>query len=222
MHLDTARGQIVAMLEGEQGPPPAVGDPGDQFLVLADVFPANGTVSRVLVDLSAWDQRWGDGVITGVSALDGATATYWANTVGGAVPSGQALYGFSINGSAPVVVPYGAVVNVAHVFYSAARGGLLVVTTDDSGAPTLARFNPPSPVFTPVFSWNVTGGLEDWGVYDVTPDGTKLLSVLVDKNGEHPRLAVLDLVNLQELARVPLQGFTTADTVCDISWCNVV
>jgi hypothetical protein len=32
---------------------------------------------------------------------------------------------------------------------------------------------------------------------------------------------VLDLVNLKELSRVSLQGFSSADTVCDIAWCNV-
>jgi hypothetical protein len=220
MHLDISRGQMVAMLEGEKAPPPAVGDPGDLYLVLADVFPSNGTVATVLADLSEYDMRWGGGVISGVSALDGAAATYWANPVGDIVPSGQALFGFPLNGSAPVVVPYGTAINVAHMFYSAAQGGLLVVTTDGNGAPTLARFSPPSPVFKPIFSWNATGGLEDFGVYDVSPDGTKLLSVLTDKNGERPRVVVLDLVHLKELARVPLQ-VTNSVTICDISFCNI-
>ena len=54
----------------------------------------------------------------------------------------------------------------------------------------------------------------------MTPDGTKLLSVLVDSKGLNPRLVVLDLVNLKELSRVSLQGFNSADTVCDIAWCE--
>jgi hypothetical protein len=224
MHLDAARGQMVALLQGLQSRPPAatrvtVGDPGDLFLVVADVIPANGTVARVLLDLSEQDMRWGSGVISGVSAFN--DATYYVNPIGSEVPSGQAIYGFPLNGSEPVVAPYGAATNVAHLFYSAAQSGLLVITTDGHGAPTLARFSPPSPTFTPIFSWNTSGGLQDWGLYDVTPDGTKLLSVLVDAKGLAPRLVVLDLVNLKELSRVSLQGFSSADTVCDIAWCNV-
>lgn len=222
MHLDEARGQMVAMLEGMQNPPPAspsVRDPGDLFLVLADIFPANGTVARVAVDLSSLDMRWGGGVITGVSAL--VDGTYYANAVGGLVPSEQAIYGIPLNGSAPTTVPYGADANVDHLFFSSARGELLVVTTDGAGAPTLASFSPPSPVFTPVFSWNVTGGLQDFGLFDVSPDGSKLLSVLVNDKGLTPILVVLDLVRLTELARIPLKGFSAAETVCDISWCNV-
>jgi hypothetical protein len=199
----------------------ALRDPGDYFLVLADVFPANGTVSRVLVDLGSYDMRWGTGILSGVSALS-TDATYWINPVGGNVPSEQAVYGFPLNGSAPVVVPYGADANLGHLFYSAAQGGLLAVTTDGKGAPTLARFAPPpAPAFQPIFAWNTSGGLQDWGLYDVTPDGSKLLSVLVDAKGESPRLVVLDLVNLKELARVPLMGFGAQDTVCDVAWCNV-
>jgi hypothetical protein len=222
MHLDEARGQMVAMLEGTNSPPHAarsVRDPGDLFLVIADVFPANGTVGRVLVDLGALDMRWGEGDVSGVSALAGGA--YYINAVGGNVPSGQAIYGVPLNGSAPAVVAYGADANVAHIFYSRAQGGLLVITTDGKGAPTLARFSPPSPVFTPIFSWNVAGGLEDFGLYDVTPDGSKLLSVLTNADGEAPRLVVLDLVALKELARIPLSGFSAAETVCDVSWCNV-
>lgn len=222
MHLDEARGQMVAMLEGTNGPPPAarsVRDPGDLFLVIADVFPANGTVGSVLADLGALDMRWGEGAISGVSALAGGA--YYINAVGGNVPSGQAIYGVPLNGSAPTLVAYGADANVAHLFYSQAQGGLLVITTDGKGAPTLARFSPPSPVFTPIFSWNVAGGLEDFGLYDVTPDGSKLLSVLTNADGEAPRLVVLDLVALKELVRIPLSGFSAAETVCDVSWCNV-
>ena len=232
LHLDASRGQMVAMLEGTEGPPPAAAaaaarsgalrDPGDFFLVLADVFPANGTVSRVLVDLGSYDMRWGSGVLSGVSALSGDDATYYVNPVAGNVPSGQAVYGFPLNGSAPVVVPFGADANLDHLFYSAAQGGLLAVTTDGKGAPTLSRFAPPpAPAFTPIFAWNTSGGLQDWGVFDVTPDGSKLLSVLVDAQGESPRLVVLDLVNLKELARVPLTGFSSQDTLCDVAWCNV-
>ena len=233
LHLDASRGQMVAMLEGTEGRPPAAAaaaaargggslrDPGDYFLVLADVFPANGTVSRVLVDLGSYDMRWGSGVLSGVSALS-ADATYYVNPEGGNVPSGQAVYGFPLNGSAPVVVPFGADANLDHLFYSAAQGGLLAVTTDGKGAPTLSRFAPPpAPAFTPIFAWNTSGGLQDWGVFDVTPDGSKLLSVLVDAQGESPRLVVLDLVNLKELARVPLKGFSSQDTLCDVAWCNV-
>ena len=222
MHLDEPRGQMVAMLEGTNGPPPAsrsVRDPGDLFLVLADIFPANGTVARVVVDLGALDMRWGGGVVSGVSAL--ADATYYVNAVGGDVPSKQAVYGIPLNGSTPIVVPYGADVNLDHLFYSAARGGLLAVTTDENGAPTLSRFSPLAPFFTPVFSWNVSGGLADFGVFDVSPDGTKLLSVLVNEKGLAPILVVLDLVRLKELARIPLRGFSASETVCDISWCNV-
>ena len=223
MHLDTARGQMVALLQGMQNRPPAVrggrvGDPGDLFLVLADVFPANGTVARVLLDLGEQDMRWGSGVISGVSAFN--DGTYYVNPEGGEVPSGQAIYAFPLNGSAPIVTPYGAAANVAHLFYSEAQGGLLVITTNGQGAPTLARFSPPSPTFAPIFSWDTAGGLQDWGLYDVTPDGTKLLSVLVDSKGLNPRLVVLDLVNLKELSRVSLQGFNSADTVCDIAWCE--
>ena len=145
----------------------------------------------------------------------------YINAIGGNVPSKQAIYGIPLNGSAPVVVPYGADINVAHLFFSSARGELVVVTTDGAGAPTLARFSPPSPNFSPIFSWNVTGGLEDFGLYDVSPDGSKLLSVLTNGQGEAPRLVVLDMVNLRELARIPLKGFSSSETVCDISWCNV-
>ena len=232
LHLDVPRGQMVAMLQGTEGRPPAAAaaaargggalrDPGDYFLVLADIFPANGTVSRVLVDLGSYDMRWGSAVLSGVSALS-SDATYWINPVAGNVPSGQAVYGFPLNGSAPVVVPYGAAANLDHLFYSTARGGLLAVTTDGKGVPTLARFAPPpAPTFQPIFTWNTSGGLQDWGLYDVTPDGSKLLSVLVDAQGLSPRLVVLDLVNLKELARVPLKAFGADDTVCDIAWCNV-
>jgi hypothetical protein len=222
MHLDEVRGQMVAMLEGTNGPPPesrSVRDPGDLFLVLADIFPANGTVARVVVDLSELDMRWGGGAVSGVSAL--AVATYYVNAVGGNVPSTQAVYGIPLNGSAPIVVPYGADANLDHLFYSTARGELLVVTTDGAGAPSLARFSPPSPVFTRVFSWNVTGGLQDFGLYDVSPDGSKMLSVLVNEKGLSPVLVVLDLVHLTELARIPLKGFSGSEAVCDISWCNV-
>ena len=225
MHLDPKRGQMIAVLEGVEGPPPAASprrplrDPGDLFLVIADVFPANGTVSRVWLDLSEQDARWGTGSLTGVSAFDGQS--FWLNLVGGEgpIPSGQALYGFPLNGSARTVVPYGAAPNLAHLFYSQAQQGLLAVV--DNGGSALARFSPPSPAFAPIFAWNLTGGEQDEGLYDVSPDGSKLLSVLVDRNGEHPVLSIVDLVALKELRRVPLQGFPDTMSLVDVNWCNV-
>ena len=231
MHLDAKRAQMIALLEGLEGPgggrsAGAVGRPlrdsGDLFLVVADVFPANGTVSRVRLDLTEQDARWGTGSLTGVSAFDGES--FWVNLVGGApgpIPTGQALYGFPLNGSAlkPTVVPYGAGPNLAHLFYSQAQQGLLAVV--DNGGSALSRFSPPSPVFTPIFAWNLSGGEQDEGLYDVSPDGSKLLSVLVDKNGEHPVLSIVDLVALKELTRIPLQDFPDTLSLVDVNWCNV-
>lgn len=111
--------------------------------------------------------------------------------------------------------------NVDHLFYSTARSGLLVVLTSDQGAPSLASFSPPSAAFEVLFTWNTSGGLQDEGVFDVSPDGASLLSVLVDSKGENPRLVVLDLLTLKEVSRTPLQGFTNALTVCDVNFCNV-
>ena len=173
------------------------------------------------LDLTEQDARWGTGSLTGVSAFDGQS--FWLNLVGGEgpIPSGQALYGFPLNGSAlkPTVVPYGTGPNLAHLFYSQAQQGLLAVV--DNGGSALARFSPPSPAFAPIFAWNLTGGEQDEGLYDVSPDGSKLLSVLVDRNGEHPVLSIVDLVALKELRRVPLQGFPDTMSLVDVNWCNV-
>ena len=228
MHLDPKRGQMIALLEGVAAPPPTAASPhrrplkdlGDLFLVIADIFPANGTVSRVWLDLTEQDARWGSGSLTGVSAFDGQS--FWVNLVGGEqgpIPTGQALYGFPLNGSAHTVVPYGSAPNLAHLFYSQAQQGLLAVV--DNGSSVLARFSPPSPAFAPLFAWNLTGGEQDEGLYDVSPDGSKLLSVLVDKNGEHPVLSIVDLVGLKEVRRVPLQGFPDSMSLVDVNWCNV-
>jgi hypothetical protein len=227
LHLDAKRGQMIAALEGVESPPPAgaprrpLRDSGDLFLVIADVFPANGTVSRVWLDLTEQDARWGSGSITGVSAFDGQS--FWLNLVGGTedpIPSGQALYGFPLNGTTPTVVPYGTQANLAHLFYSQARQGLLAVV--DDGGSALARFSPhTSPVFTTIFTWNLTAGEQDEGLYDVSPDGSKLLSVLVDKNGENPVLSIVDLALLKELQRVPLKDFDNSMTLVDVNWCNV-
>ena len=114
LHLDAPRQQMIGSLVGLQDPPPAagprrrrgsrvVGDPGDLFFVVADVAPATGAVAKVWLDLSEWDLRLGGGAITGVSAWDGAV--YWTNAIAGQVPSGQAIYGFPRNGSAPIVIP---------------------------------------------------------------------------------------------------------------------
>jgi hypothetical protein len=91
----------------------------------------------------------------------------------------------------------------------------------DNGGSALSRFSPPSPVFTPIFAWNLSGGEQDEGLYDVSPDGSKLLSVLVDKNGEHPVLSIVDLVALKELTRIPLLDFPESMTMVDVNWCNV-
>jgi hypothetical protein len=223
MHLDAKRGQMIAALQGMSGPPPAAGsplrDPGDLFLVIADVFPSNGSVSKVWLDLTEQDARWGGGVISGVSAFDGAS--FWLNPIGGNVPSEQALYGFPLNGSAATVVPYGAQLNLAHLFFSEVQNGLLAVLDNGSGQPLLARFSPPSPDFKTLFTWNLTAGEQSWGLYDVSPDGSKFLSVLVDKDGESPVLSIVDLALLKEVKRTAIQGFHSSDTLCDVNWCNV-
>jgi len=232
MKLDTTRGQMIAALVGTDGPPPGgaparaappsepVRDPGDLFLVIADVFPSNGSVSKVWLDLTEQDARWGSGSISGVSAFDGER--FWLNPVGGNVPSGQALYGFPINGSAATVVPYGEQPTVAHLFFSTAQKGLLaVVDTDNNDRSVLARVSPPSPTFEPIFAWNLTAGEQVYGLYDVSPDGSKLLSVLVDKNGEEPVLSIVDLTLLKEVKRIAIEGFQTSDTLVDVNWCNV-
>ena len=230
LHLDPSRAQMIATLIGLDGPPPArarrsarrqqtppLRDPGDLWYVVADVFPSNGSISRVWLDLSEQDMRWGQAAISGVSAFDGTS--YWVNPISGDVPSGQALYGFPLNGSAPTVVPYGSAPNLAHLFYSAPLRGLLAVLESDVGAPRLARFSPPSANFSTIFEWSADG-LEDWGVYDVSPNGTLLLAVLVDKNGENPAISLVDLELLKEVRRTPLKGFSSADTLCDINFCN--
>lgn len=196
-----------------------VGDPGDLFFVVADVFPRNGTVSRVWLDLSEYDMKWGDGAISGVSAFDGSS--YWVNPVGGQVPSGQALYGFPLNGSAPTVVPYGRDLSLGHLFYSTAQRALLGVMEDaTTGVPSLVRFTPPSANFTTLFTWPGTD--QDWGTYDVSKDGSQLLSVLVDKKGVNPALSIVSLVGqIKEVNRIPLQGFSESDTVCDVNFCSV-
>lgn len=241
LHLDAARSQMIATLVGLDGPPPArrnkgasrskslkgrrsdrgsskVGsaDPGDLFYLVADVFPANGTISRVWLDLSEQDMRWGSAAVSGVSAFAGSV--YWINVIGAPTPSSQSLWGFPLNGSAPTVVQYGPDANLAHLFYSSALGGLLAVI-EVAGQPSLARFSPPSTTFETIFSW--AGAPEDWGLYDVSPDGSMLLSVLVDKNGENPFVSVVDLKTLKEASRVKLQGFSSADTVCDVNFCNL-
>ena len=223
MHLDAKRGQMIGVLEGQNGPeaPGApLRDPGDLFLVVADVFPSNGTVSRVWLDLSEQDLRWGTAVLSGVSAFDGAS--FWLNPIAGNVPSGQGLYGFPINGSAATVVPYGAQTNLAHLFFSDAQKGLLAVIDNGVAHSVLARFSPPSPDFKPIFAWNITSDEQDYGLYDVSPDGSKLLSVLVDKNGEGPVLSIVDLVLLKEVKRIAIKGFQSSDTLVDVNWCNVV
>lgn len=239
LHLDSARSQMIATLVGLSGPPPArrnkggsssvpparrakvnSTDPGDLFYLVADVFPANGTISRVWLDLSEQDVRWGDAVVSGVSAFDGAS--YWINVIGGLVPSSQSLWGFPLNGSAPTVVQYGPVATLAHLFYSSAQGGLLAVmerTVDNADQPSLVRFSPPSATFETIFTW--PGSPDDWGLYDVSPDGSMLLSVLVDKNGENPSVSVVDLKILKEISRIKLQGFSSAETVCDVNFCNL-
>ena len=231
MHLDTKRSQMIATLVGQDGPPPSaprsakrgpsspVGDPGDLFLVIADVFPSNGTVSRVWLDLTEQDARWGAAAVSGVSAFDGTS--FWLNPISGNVPSGQALYGFPINGSAATVVPYGTQPNIAHLFYSNVQEGLLVVLDNGDGKSILARFSPPSPTFKPIFSWNLTNGEQDEGLYDVSPDGSKLLSVLVDSSGLNPVLSIVDLTLLKEVGRIPIKGFNNGDSLVDVNWCNV-
>jgi hypothetical protein len=228
LHLDTKRSQMIATLVGTDGQPPAIAgpiassDPGDLFLVIADIFPSNGTVSRVLLDLSEQDLRWGSAVLSGVSAFDGEM--YWLNPEYGNVPSGQALYGFPLNGSAPTVVPFGTTPNLAHIFYSTAQKGLLTVmeSVDGSEKPFLARFSPPSPTFTPIFSWNLTANEEDWGLYDVSKDGTKLLSVIIDSKSGTPSLVIVDLVNLKEIQRIPIHGWNqNINTMCDVNFCNI-
>lgn len=239
MHLDAKRGQMIAALEGVSGPPPVmaataarrraprrrpsaplrVSDGGDLFLVIADVIPSNGTVSRVWLDLTEQDTRWGESsVLSGVSAFDGDL--FWLNPVGGNVPTFQALYGFPINGSAATVVPYGNQLNIAHLFFSQAQASLLAILSEGSSS-TLARVSPPSPDFARIFTWNFTANEQDWGTYDVSADGSKLLSVVVDKNGENPVLSIVDLVLLKEITRIRIQGFVSSDTVLDVNWCNV-
>lgn len=120
------------------------------------------------------------------------------------------------------MIPYGAQDNVNHAFFSRAQQGLLVVGNHgDLSVMYIARVSPAAPFFTPIFTWSLAGGEQDFGLYDVSPDGTKLLAVLVDKNGENPVLSVVDLVLLKELKRIPIKGFGAADTVCDVNWCNV-
>jgi hypothetical protein len=224
LHLDSKRKQMIAVLQGLENQPPRnnqpIRDPGDLFLVVADVFPSNGTVSHVWLDLTEQDARWGSGVISGVSAFDGSS--FWLNPIGGNVPSGQALYGFPINGSAPTVVPYGAQSNVDHMFFSSAQSSLLVVL--DTFTPNhsiLAKFSPPSSDFTTIFKWNNTMSDQDYGLYDVSPDGSKLLSVVVDEKGDNPRLVIVDLVHLQEIKRIALKDFASFESLVDINWCNV-
>jgi hypothetical protein len=226
VHLDKKRNQMIAALEGQSGPsqllsPPAspLRDPGDLFLVIADVFPSNGTVSKVWLDLSEEDLRWGTASLSGVSAFDGYS--FWLNPVGGNTPSEQALYGFPINGTATTAVPYGNQLNLAHLFFSAAQSSLLAVLDNGDAHSTLARFSPPSPEFIPIFSWNLTSNEQDYGLYDVSPDESKLLSVIVDKNGEGPILVIVDLVTLKEIQRIPIKDFQNSDTLVDVNWCNV-
>jgi hypothetical protein len=251
LHLDSSRNQMIATLVGVSGPPPdssspsssspaappsrsearnsrrraaaratsRVGDPGDLFFVVADVFPGNGTVATVRLDLSEDDMRWGDGVLSGVSAFDGVR--YWVNPVGGQVPSGQALYGFPLNGSAPTVIPYGPDLNLGHLFYSTALQALLGILEDGTtGIPTLVRVSPPSANFTTLFTWPGTD--EDWGTYDVSKDGSHLVSVLVTKGGA-PSVSVVSLLGqIKEVSRIALKGFNpNGETVCDINFCNV-
>jgi hypothetical protein len=85
----------------------------------------------------------------------------------------------------------------------------------------LARVSPPSPDFKPIFAWNFTSDEEDYGLYDVSPDGSKLLSVIVDKNGEGPVLSIVDLVQLKEIKRIAIKGFQDSEMLVDVNWCNV-
>jgi hypothetical protein len=225
MHLDTQRHQMIAALQGMEGPPPAraprrpLRDSGDLFLVIADVFPSNGTVSRVWLDLTEQDARWGPSGISGVSAFDGFS--FWLNPIGGEVPTGQALFGFPLNGSAATVVPYGSQLNLVHLFFSEVQKGLLAVLDDGNGQPRLARFSPPSSDFKTMFTWNLTAGEQSFGLYDVSPDGTQFASVLVDKNGQNPELSIVDLMQLKELKRVRIVGFLASEMLVDINFCNV-
>jgi len=223
LSLDASRSQMMAMLVGANNLPPSrktrgVGDAGDLFLVLADVFPANGSISRVWLDLTELDTRWGDGGIAGPAALDGGV--YWVSAEGGNVPSGQALYGFPLDGSAPTVVPFGAVLNLDHLFFSSAQRGLFAVFHDDTGYfPTLARFTPPSAAFETVFAW---GDVSDMGAYDVSPDGSLLLAMVEDK-AFNPFISVVDLRSLKEVSRIAIKGLSkNRDIICDVNFCNIV
>lgn len=241
LHLDTSRMQMIATLVGLSGPPPVASsssststsslprhrryprksltDPGDLFYVVADVFPANGTVSKVWLDLSEYDMRWGQCVISGVSAFDGNN--YWVNPIGGQVPSGQALYGFPLNGSQPIIVPYGPKLSLGHLFYSMAQQALLgILENQTTGVPSLVRFTPPSNNFTEIFTWPETD--QDYGTYDVSKDGSQLLAVLVDKEGYNPIVSVVNLVGqVKEVNRIALKNFAQSDAICDINFCNV-
>jgi hypothetical protein len=111
--------------------------------------------------------------------------------------------------------------NIAHLFYSNVQEGLLVVLDNGDGKSVLARFSPPSPTFKPIFSLNLTNGEQDEGLYDVSPDGSKLLSVLVDSSGLNPVLSIVDLTLLKEVGRIPIKGFNNGDSLVDVNWCNV-
>jgi len=223
LNLDASRSQMIAILVGADNLPPlqrarGVGDVGDLFLVLADIFPANGSISRVWLDLSAQDMRWGDGGISGQSTLDGS-GIYWVEAEGGNVPSGQALYGFPLNGSTPAVVPIGAVLNLDHLFYSEAQGGMFAVFHDDTGYfPTLARFTPPSAKFETVFAW---GNVSDAGTYDVSTDGSLFLAVVFDTSF-NPFISIVNLKSFKEVSRIAIRGFSkNRDIICDVNFCNL-
>jgi hypothetical protein len=55
----------------------------------------------------------------------------------------------------------------------------------------------------------------------VSPDGSKLLSVLVDSSGLNPVLSIVDLTLLKEVGRIPIKGFNNGDSLVDVNWCNV-
>jgi hypothetical protein len=234
MHLDTTRGQMIAALQGRNGPPPNATSPGsplrddgDLFLVIADIFPSNGTVARVLLNLTKQDTTWGptaDVFANSVSAFEPNAdgGLFWLNPDGKQVPSTAALYGFPLNGSAATVVPYGASpANVDYLFFSSAQNGLLVVLDDGASQPSLARFSPPSPEFKTLYTWKLTDGEENLGQYDVSPDGTKFLLVLFDSNF-NPVVSIIDLQSMVEVKRVRLRDFDPNNNyLVDVNFCNV-
>jgi hypothetical protein len=205
MNLDPSRNQMIGALVGTV----------KEFFVIADVFPRNGTVSKVWADFSTEFKTWGY-LKTGCSAYDFNAQVYYV-IAGTGKQQNETVVGMPLSGKAfTYSIEDGY--DFISLRYSAYYKGLVALARDFSTTPeSMSYVRQEAGKWVRVFHYEAGVHYVGMAQTEIDAAGTTIVSALTD--GNSIILSYVDLTTGKESYRVKIADPKVA--VADIAICAV-